>query len=314
MDRIDERQEGWEDSTHRIRKIILPLGSRQEAEALLPVAEALRQSLRAQLIVLYVVSVPEGHSLSEATGEAMRVRRELDEYLKEKGYIGTEVRPMVRVAHELWDGIWETVDQEEADVLILGWQGDGLPDTVMGALTDPRLAYPPCNLVLVRPGKNIQDQTGWSRVQKILLPVRGGPQAGWPLRVAEAMAEALDASITVLHVTGEARGTEEERGFAQITPALHSLRRVTRSVTAVGDVPETILEEASRHDLIVMGASRRGEENGDWMGPILRAVAENTQMPLIVAKEASPKAQLARAIWEETLKRRLAEPEPTLPR
>ncbi len=309
----DPQWHDWNTPPMTMRKVVLPLGSREEAETLFPVADALRRGLRAHLIVLHVVSVPEGHSLSEATAKAMRVRQELDTFLEERGYVGTRVRAMVRVAHELWDGIWEVVEQEQADVLILGWEGNGLVETAMGSLTDPRLAYPPCNLVLLRPGKELKRGTDWQGVKHILLPIRGGRQAGWPLRVAEALGDSLNASITLLHVTGEGVADEEEREFAEITPALRALRHVTQTVMAVGAIPQIILEEAQRHQVLVMGAPSRTEAQSDWMGPILETVAQHTNATLIVAKEASPKAQMARTIWEETLKHLSQEPEPIQP-
>ncbi len=289
----------WEIPALQNQRIILPVRTEEELEILLPIARGLQEAFRAELIILHVVPVPEGRSFSEATGEAMRIRQQLESVLEKQGLGGTRVRPMVRVARELWDGIWESVVEEQADILILAWPGDGLRETAVGPLDDPRLQDPPCHVILVRPARHIREEGMWRNVERILLPVRGGSQSAWALRVAEAIAESLDAHITLLHVTCEAVAQEEETDFDAFLPALRGLRRVTRTITALGDIPDIILEEAPHYQMIVMGAGQGEEKTQDWMGHILRTVAAGTDITLIVVKEAKPLRK--EDIWEETL-------------
>ncbi len=299
------RRDKWDLSAIQYKRLILPVHTQEELEILLPIARSLQEAFQAELIVLHVVPVPEGHSFSEATGEAMRVRQHLERVLEEHGLGGTRIRPMVRVARELWDGIWESVIEERADALLLGWPGDGLRETALGPLDDPRLQNPPCNIILIRPAPHIRTAASWEEVKHILLPIRGGSQSAWALRVAEAIAEGLDAHITLLHVTCEGPRHESEEEFDAFRPALRGLRRVTRTVTALGDIPKTILEEAAHHELIVMGAGR-SEERQDWMGEILRTVAAGTDTTLVVVKEAAPLKE--EDAWEEAVRTLYEEP------
>ena len=287
----------WDNPSVRRPRILLPLANREEAEVLLPFAEALAQAYNAQLVILHVVSVPEGHPLSEAAAEASRVRQALDEFLAERNLTGTQVHTVVRVAREVWEGIWETVHQENITLLILGWESDTLPTTALGNLADTRLASPPCDVVFIRPGTELRRSEDWQRVKHILLPVRGGPHATLALRVANALAEATNASITLLHVTEHAPRDAEERLFTDFGPALRTLDRLTRAVTAVGQVPEAILSEASGHQVIVMGAPSRRVDPEGWMGPILEAVSKGTNITLIVAKERPPEPRRVER-WE----------------
>ncbi len=174
--------------------------------------------------------------------------------------------------------------------MILAWASDTLPTTALGALDDPRLAAPPCDVIIVRPGPELRSPEGWQRVRHILLPVRGGPHAAIALRVANALAEATNATITLLHVTQEGARDAEERLFAEFAPALKGLPRLTRSITTVGDISQSIIAEAQGHQVVVMGASARQVEHDKWMGPILEAVARNTHVTLIIAKECQPES------------------------
>ncbi len=273
---------------------------------LLPFAQALRDALQARLIIVHVVSVPEGRPLSEAAAEAMRIREQIDDFLTERGLGGTQVVPIVRVAREVWEGIWETVAQEEVDVLILGWESDSLPAPALGDLGDPRLASPPCDVIFLRPGEDLRGGMGWQRVRHILLPVRGGPHATLALRVADALAEATGATVTMLHVTGEGAPGEELEFQAAFGPALRQLDRVTRAITATGDVVQSILNESAGHQIIVMGAPARRVDPNGWLGPILRDVAANTRLTLVITKERTlptEKGLPARRFEEEAVSR-----------
>jgi len=265
-------------------RVLLPLANLVEAEALLPLAEVFVHERQGQLIVLQIVTVPEGRSLSEAAAEASRSRQTLDRFLTDRGQAAAQIKTLVRVAWEVWEGIWETVEQEGVDLLLLGWRSDALPETAVGDLTDPRLAAPPCDVVAVRLAADLAGPEGWQKVRRILLPVRGGPHSAMSLRIAQALAGATDATITLLHATGQHPRDAEERLFTAFASALRSLERLTRTVTAVGDVTQAIVEEAGSHQVVVMGASAPPGIPSGWGGPVLDAVAGGVHTTLIVAK------------------------------
>jgi len=287
IERGDGREEGEDARPAPPYRVLLPLISLAEARTLLPLAEALVGERRGRLIVLHVVSVPEGRPLSAAAAEVSRSRQALDTFLAANSATTTSVRTMVRVAREVWEGIWEVVEEEGIDLLLLGWRGDTLPETAV-EMVDPRLTEPPCDVVVVRPGSDVAGPEGWRTLQRILLPVRGGPHAGLALRVAQAVAEVAEADITLLHVTGRAARDAEEELFATFAPALRGLERITRSVTTVGDVSQSIIEEAGGHQAVVMGAPARRVAPDGWSGPILDAVADGVETTLVVVKEQPP--------------------------
>ena len=269
-------------------RVLLPVADLDELRLLLPVAGALALDRQGQLVVVHIVAVPEDRSLSEATAEASRSRQAIDSFLATNGYTAVPVRTTVRVAREVWNGIWEAVEEEGADMLVLGWRGDGLTKSAVEQPMHERLTAPPCSVVVVRPDAAMAGAADWTTLRRILLPVRGGPHASLTLRVANALAELAAADVTLLHVTGQAPRDAEEQLFAAFGPAVRGLKQLSRAVTTVGDVTRAIVEEAAAHQAVVMGAPARRVGPDGWSGPVLEAVAAECDKTLIVVKERLP--------------------------
>jgi glycosyltransferase involved in cell wall biosynthesis/nucleotide-binding universal stress UspA family protein/DNA-binding phage protein len=269
-------------------RVLLPLANLAEAEALLPLAETLVREQQGELVVLQVVWVSEDRSLSEAATETSHSREALDRFISERGQTDVKIKTLVRVARQVWDGIWETAEQERINLLLLAWRNDTLPQTAVGDLTDPRLAMPPCDVVAVRLAAELTGSAGWQAVRRILLPVRGGPHSAMALRVAQALAEATSARVTLLHEVGQHPREAEEHLFATFAATLRSLKQLSRTVTTLGDVANAIIESGNQHQVVVMGASTRRVPPGSWGGPVLEAVARGISSTLIVVKSHVP--------------------------
>lgn len=257
--------------------ILLPAADAEVAAQLLPLAEALIAKRHGRVIVMGVVQVPEGRSLSEGALPARRCREGLLQVTAESKESLLEVKARVRVSHQPWDDIVRLIGGEKVSLVLLPW--DGTSDTesrLFGVPLDDILASPPCDVALVR-------WRGLDGCRRILLPVRGGPYATLALEICLALAEHFDAHITLAHVTSEARWPVDEEWFAAFTPVLHGLARVSRSVTVTGAVVESILAEAENHQLIVMGAT--GEMPRETpVGSITDAVVSQAEQTVIVVK------------------------------
>lgn len=280
-----------EDATPEPFRILLPLGSRYEAQIMLPVAKALARDRMGEIVILRVIEVSEGQSLTEATASVSRARQETDEFLRDWPDELEGVRVIVRAGFKVWDEIWETVAQERSSMLLAFWSGgqqDAKPLSPHAALAeqvDTRLRAPPCDILAIRLGADLAAPGGWQAIKRVLLPVRGGPNSGLALRVAYALAEAADARITMLHATDAAAYESQARLLAVFGPALRNLRRLTRSITAVGDVSQAVIAEAGNHDLIVMGAPSQHVSADGWNGPPVERIAAGTQTTLVIAKQ-----------------------------
>lgn len=290
--------------TAREYTVLLPVADAEVAAQLLPLAEALIAKRHGRIILVGVVQVSEGHSLSEGALPARRCREGLLQVVAESKESRLEVKARVRVSHRPWDGIVRLIGKEEVSLVLLPWDGTSDAESrLFGAPLEEILRSPPCDLALIR-------WRGLDSCRRILLPVRGGAYAALALEICLALAEHFDAHITLTHVTSEARRSVDEEWFAAFIPVLHGLARVSRSVTVTGTVVESILVEAENHQLIVMGSMGRVPREMP-VGLIVGSVVSQAEQTVIVVKTRREIAEPSRLPSEALL--RAAQPAVEMP-
>ena len=272
-------------------RVLVPLTNSDEAKIMLPLAEMIVSARQGHLIVLHITATHEGESLTEGTSHSMKFREELNSIMNDILSIMPQSRTLVRSGDEIWDGIWDTVQSERINLLLLGWcipsgfSEQVLEETAVSEFVDPLLDDPPCDIVAVRATHAVMGVRGWSAVNDILLPSRGGKNAGLALRVANALAQNVKASITLFHVTRQETRRDEEVFVDEFSPVLRGLENITSSVVKKGEIAPAIVEEAKKYDVIVLGAPSRDVNRDSWSGPILDAVVTQAEATLIVVKE-----------------------------
>lgn len=173
--------------------IVVPISDPAGAPDLLKIATAMVQGHRGKVVLLAIVEVPEERSLSEGAWQAQELRLKIGEIPTLRDAENVEIRSVVRVTRQVWQGIIEAVGEEQADLLILGWKGfTTTPQRVYGTTIDEIMKSPPCDVVVAK-------TCALGECQKLLLPVRGGPYAEFALEVATHLARVLGAEITVIH-------------------------------------------------------------------------------------------------------------------
>lgn len=261
----------------RLFRILIPVENRQDGENLLRLAAALLKDREGQVTLVGVVEVPGEQPLSAGAFEAQERRRVLRELEQAYRHLPLWVKARVRVAHAPWPEILALIPKERIDLLLLPWRSEA-SDQVLGQSIDALLQETPCDVALVR-----GHLTG---IDRILLPVRSrSPHVDLALRIADALAEAEDAEITLFHAVEEGAG-DEEQTLSQFLPLLRGRPRITGRVAVVEQVPESILHEASGHEVIVIGASIRMTPPAPEtrLGPIGARLAALTHQALILVR------------------------------
>jgi len=238
------------------------------------------------MTILTVTTVPEDVPTSEVAALTSRFREALEPIIAEICVFVPQIESLVRPQAEIWDGIWEVVSQDDIDTLVLGWSSPALPETAVGEMRDPRLASPPCDIISVKPSAEIAGKPGWNAVKRVLLPVHTGANAGLAIRIANDIARATDAHISLLHASTNALQQAEDQLIRDFGPALRNLSRLNRSLTVVSNVPEAIITEAPDYQVIVMGAPSTQNHPDGWSGPLLDEVLANTVATLVIVKKS----------------------------
>jgi nucleotide-binding universal stress UspA family protein len=266
-------------------QIMLPITQVDRAEVLLPLATAWLQqmitaskSLKGEIVLIGAVTVPKDQSLSVGAQSAQGLRAAMNSIRNRYTDLPLRVKATVQVSYEPWQEVLQAIHAEQPDLILLDWNGD--PDVmIMGAPLAEVLSETPCELALVRP-------TDWNKIDRILLPIRGGPYTKLAVNFSLAVAEMTDAEITVMYASS--RG-DLDQPYASYLPLLRNIDRIKRHITIVGDVVDEVLSEAEQHELIVMGASSRpGKIGPEPLGPIASRIATASSIGLVLLK--SPRA------------------------
>lgn len=264
------------------KKILIPLTDPIPSLPYLKLAAALLPP-DGKIVALGVVRVPEETSLSEGAAEALRFRATLEELKTQFPDERVELKTLVRVSHRLSEGIAETAKEESCELLVLPWKGFAASEEhLFGATIDRLLDQPPCAMMVVR-------LDGFHECRNVLLPVRGGPYAEFALAIANRLAESFRSEVTVLHCESKFAAPDfEDFPYRSFLQKLRLHPQVRRLLTVQGDPKNAILEEARRHDMVLVGAGASAEPRHSFLGPLVEHIARETQKPLLVIKTPRP--------------------------
>lgn len=204
------------------------------------------------------------------------------------------VRDLV-VSRSVTKGILAAVDKTDPDALLVGWQPARRSDAILGTTVDALIERADCDLYVERIGAEANG------VDSVLLPVAGGPHVRAAARAAKAIAARNDASVTVLSIAGSHGGDaaaakfvdEGEHAVASVPgPAVP----VATSVVEAESVSEAIVDEAVDHDVIVLGATRKGALRGRLVGSVPRRIVGRTENTVILARDGDVVGGLGRRL------------------
>ena len=255
------------------KKVLVPIVHGCEQNSAIAAAHAIAGEDNVMLVGL--IYIPEGESLSSAAVSAQEVRQTLKSLSKLKHI---QRWTEVHATHRPWDEMAKVIEKEKPDLLVLEYpcQFETLKTTPVEVLT-----HPPCDIAMVN--SNVTDT-----FQNILVPIRGGPYAELALRTALSMRRFRPFDITSLHMVPTDPALKRDAAFRGIERVLRNLPEVKKQDIAT-DNPAEVIFEASRHvDLIVMGASARSTDEVTAIGPLAERIMAESPCGVIVVKTKRP--------------------------
>ncbi len=253
--------------------LVLPVLDERGIEHLLVLADKLARARGGSVLLLGIVELDRERALSDGVVPAQRRREELSQLVER---LDVPVRTAVRVAYSAYEAIVEAVREEEASVLMLGWQGTAFsPERLFGPPIEQLLAAAPCNLLVVK-------QTGAIVARNILLPTTGGPNLQLSSEVATALADADDGNVTVLFATDPQHPIDP--AALQNARELQKLPRVNRWLERVSPAIPAILHEADNYDVVILGATGRRFNPDQPVGPLGEAVLHSSDTTVIITR------------------------------
>lgn len=193
---------------------------------------------------------------------------------------GVVVERDVLVARSATKGLLTAVEETDPAALVVGWRAqERRTDAVFGTTVDALVERAPCDLYVERVGHEANG------VDSVLLPVAGGPHVETAARAAVAIAARNDARVLVFSVetSGDAASFVAE-GRDALADVDGPEVPVETTVRESDDVTDALVTEAAAHDVVVLGATRKGALRRNLAGSVPRQFVDRTDRTVILAR------------------------------
>ncbi len=254
------------------RKVLVPVVYGSECGSIVSVATA--AAGEGQVILLGMVRVPQGESLSAAAVQAREVRRTLKSF---SNHPRIRVDEHVCASYQPWSELVDYTNRIKPDLLLLEWPRnfDELQIPVQA------LDRPPCDLAIF-------SGLAPENIQNVLVPLRGGPYAELALQLTLAIARSQKAKITSLHITPTNTSVKKDIPFRSINRVLARLPEIDRQEITTDNPQKAIQDFAQNQNLVVLGASARGDKTQTPIGPVAEGLIKNGTSGVLVVKTRRP--------------------------
>jgi nucleotide-binding universal stress UspA family protein len=282
------------------REILVPVANPMTAESLTRIAAILGQAREeATLALLSVAQVPTTTPLElaqdmldqEDNGRKAVLKRAAS-YAHEKG---VPVRTLLRAARRVSDGILSVAETRAGvGMILMGWRGQLSTQSVAGSVVKDVVHGAPCDVAVLR-----DRGIGEKQIERVLVPVGGGPHARLALELAWDIARAEGGTITALRILS----TEGEVDLEVEQDVLNQLiedvlgeipDEVTLRIVRNDSIAGGILSEAEPcegqpvHDMIAIGASEEWFLKNLLFGSIPDQVADGADCSVLMVRKYEP--------------------------
>lgn len=277
-------------------RVLVPIANPATAEALISAGSALARARGGEVLALQVVVVPEQTTLLSGRRAARQNWSLLDRAVKHAEAAGVPVHPIVRIAHSPVAGILDTANEEDCDLILMGWRAESNAQAhELGSVIDPVVTQASCDVAVLK--GEIPE-----RLERILVPTAGGPHAPTAVQIGLDLAAEFQSEVIAINlirgpVTIDA-SQEAQAKIDQTLEAIEDAKRVSRRIACADDIKQGILEEAARCDLLLLGASEEGVLDQITFGGLPEAIARASLQPVILVKHYRGLSQFwLRRVW-----------------
>jgi len=275
--------------------ILLPLSNPATEESLLRVGTALAKARRARLHLAHVVSLPRQTPLEAGRIEYEKMRREQETLLDVASRRATEqgirARANALVAHSIPSALLNIADIEQPDIVLMGWRGEVRGPLLRGTNVAGVAKVADRNILVLK-------DNSLSKVERILVPVGGGPHTKLGLKVAQQLAAQWGATITAMTVLLERDYSDAISAFdpesrqSHRGPGEEFVRGILKEVGVTAeiisvidtDISHGITDIAADYDLIIIGASDEWAVRRWLFGSVPDKVANQASVSVLMVR------------------------------
>ena len=258
-------------------RIMLAVANPLNAIEMVNTTHKICEAKQGRIELVHMVPVPEQSPLRDAERYMLEGREAIVEAM-------LYLDPLFPLSSTIWycrnaaRGLVNAARQRRADMLLLGWHGR--PRTYgfsLGRVIDPILERSPCDVVVLRDAGNRQ-------FKRVLVPLRGGPNARLALEVASILVEE-GGTITVFTVASDKSRLDIVEFVRAHGPHLSiPIERISTKAVYASNVVNAILEEAENHDMMVMGLTLKPRIYQVARETIPESLARRCTKPLVMVQ------------------------------
>lgn len=268
------------DLAHKDFKIVLGIRSKDDVLPLMNTALPIAKEKDGEIFVTHVIPLPPQTPLNVGK----QFIKERKEFLEEADEMGDRhkvpVSFNIRVSHEVYHGLLDSVIENKGNALLLGSGNVTTRGKVLGRVLDPLVQEAPCDVGVL---KIKQDK----KIKKILLPTAGGPNAKLAFKWGSWIVQQNKGTLTLLSIVRDKRRKKRGQSCLLDTkkPTEHETKRVEEKIAYGEDILKTILEESKGYDMILIGASRAGLWQRIRFGTIPEKLTRRSPVSVLVVRK-----------------------------
>ncbi len=254
------------------RKILVPIVHGCQFQGALHVAQGIASN--ESIVLAGIVFVPEENTLSAGALPAQDLRRELRQIKTQSEISSLE---LIRVTHNSWKELHKIVREEKPDLLVL----EAGHCQMFGLSIHEALKNAPCNVVVacgILPEK----------MEQVLIPVRGGPNAELALRLGLSLGRYANSSIHTLHIIPKTPSQSRDVAFHGLQRVLNNLPEVNRQMLQTNDPTSAILLASKEYDLTILGATTFSLHSSEGLGEVAETILRERSKGLLIVKVFKP--------------------------
>jgi glucosyl-3-phosphoglycerate synthase len=222
-----------------------------------------------EVVLVGVVPIAAGESVSMDAHAARLIRKRL---LSLSGP-SMRFKSTVIVSESPWNDLQRVISSEKPDLLIVEWKDGQNP---CGIPVEEIFSNSYCAVALVGGRPPL-------RFERTLVAIRGGPYAELALRVGMSL---HSAQLDVLHLA--LMGPVNDAAFKGLMHILKHLPEVNLRSITTNDVAQVIFTEASRYDLVILGATASRNMGGHSIGSVAEKLLRESPATVMVVKTCRP--------------------------
>jgi nucleotide-binding universal stress UspA family protein len=276
----------------RAYRILVPIANPVIARKLISFAYIVAKARKGEVVILSVVKLPKQTPLSAGKKYVEEQKKLLKELMSELPE-DVPFSGVLKVGHSIPEAILNTIEDEKADLVVLGWRGRTFRrDFILGSTIDPVLLKAPCDVAVARfePGMEVQ------RIEKILIPTAGGPHAELAAEIARDIKEVTGARITLTYVAGDEN--ERVRALRYIEETCKAAGEVDALIKISDDRVGAIAEESLKHDVVIIGATNETFLRNFIKGVFPeKLVKRTTKTGIMVRKKIVIRDLISEIVW-----------------